>query len=146
MKEKENIDFLNLIYQNAQMGLIGIDCVTDKVESKEILKIIKEQRKEYEHFCSNAEKILLKYGAHEEEISAMQKLSSKIMSELMTINKDDKNIVKLMMEGNEKGVIAIKEKINMYEDMDGIDKEVLDLAKKLYETEEHNREEFESYL
>ena len=112
MKEK-NIEFLNLIYQNAEMGLIGIDAVKDKVESLEITKIIKEQREEYDEFCRDAKKLLSKYGAKEEEISAIKKLSSKIMSEAMTINKDDKNIVKLMMEGNEKGVIAIKEKLNM---------------------------------
>ena len=144
MKEK-NIEFLNLIYQNAEMGLIGIDAVKDKVESSEIAKVIEEQRKEYDKFCSDAKKLLSKYGAKEEEISALKKLSSKIMSEAMTINKDDKNIVKLMMEGNEKGVIAIKEKLNMFKD-DDISDDVRDLGEKLYATEEHNREEFESYL
>lgn len=85
----------------------------------------------------------MKYGAKEEEISALKKLSSKIMSEAMTINKDEKNIVKLMMEGNEKGVIAIQEKINMYENQD---EEIVNLAKKLLATEEHNMEEFKQYL
>ncbi len=146
MKENENIKFLNLIYQNAEMGLLGIDCVLDKVEDKEILKIIKEQRKEYEEFCNDAEAILAKYGDKEEEISAIKKLSSRLMSEMMTINKEDKNIVKLMMEGNEKGVIAIKEKLNMYKNRDDIDPEIIKLAERLYATEEHNREEFESYL
>ncbi len=145
-KENENIKFLNLIYQNAQMGLLGIDSVKDKVEDPEISKIISEQRKEYEKFCQDAEKLLTKYGTEEKEISALQKLSSKIMSEMMTINKEDKNIVKLMMEGNEKGVIAIKEKLNMYKNQEGIDPEIINLAEKLYSTEEHNREEFESYL
>ncbi len=144
---KENVEFLNLIYQNAEMGLIGIDAVMDKVESEEIAKVINEQRKEYEKFCNDAERILAKkFGAKEEEISALKKLASKIMSEAMTINKDEKNIVKLMMEGNEKGVIAIKEKLNMYKDKESIDEEVINLAEKLYATEEHNREEFESYL
>lgn len=45
MKEKQNdnIIFLNLIYQNAQMGVIGIDAVIDKVENEELAKLIKEQ-------------------------------------------------------------------------------------------------------
>ena len=144
MKEK-NIEFLNLIYQNAEMGLIGIDAVKDKVESPKISKIIEEQRKEYNKFCGDAKKLLSKYGAKEEEVSSIKKLSSKSMSEAMTINKDDKNIVKLMMEGNEKGVIAIKEKLNMFKE-DDIDDDVRTLGEKLYATEEHNREEFESYL
>lgn len=145
MKEKQNdnIIFLNLIYQNAQMGLIGIDSVIDKVEDEQVAKLIKEQRSEYEEFCSDVKKILIKYGAKEEEISALQKLSSKIMSEAMSFNKGDKNIVKLMMEGNEKGVIAIQEKLNEYQDKDP---EIVELAKKLLKTEEHNREEFKKYL
>lgn len=145
MKEKQNdnIIFLNLIYQNAQMGVIGIDAVIDKVENEELAKLIKEQREEYEQFLDDTKEILLKYGAKEEEISALKKLSSKIMSEAMTINKDEKNIVKLMMEGNEKGVIAIQEKINMYENQD---EEIVNLAKKLLATEEHNMEEFKQYL
>lgn len=145
MKEKQNdnIIFLNLIYQNAQMGLIGIDSVIDKVEDEQVAKLIKKQRCEYEEFCSDVKKILIKYGAKEEEISALQKLSSKIMSEAMSFNKGDKNIVKLMMEGNEKGVIAIQEKLNEYQDKDP---EIVELAKKLLKTEEHNREEFKKYL
>ena len=51
-----------------------------------------------------------------------------------------------MMEGNEKGVIAIKEKLNMYKNRDDIDHDIIKLAERLYATEEHNREEFESYL
>ncbi len=145
MKERQNdnIIFLNLIYQNAQMGLIGIGAVMDKVEDERIAKLISEQRGEYEKFCEDAKKILIKYGAKEEEISAIQKLSSKIMSEAMTFNKGDKNIVKLMMEGNEKGVIAITEKLNEYNDKDP---EIVALAEKLLATEEHNREEFKEYL
>ena len=61
----------------------------------------------------------------------------------MTINADDKKIVKLMMEGNEKGVIAIKEKLNLQGDQD---EEIVSLANRLLETEEHNREEFKEYL
>ena len=105
MKERQNknIIFLNLIYQNAQMGLIGIDTVIKKVENNKIAKLIQEQRKEYEKFLEDAKSILIKYGAKEEEISKLKELSSKAMAEVMTMNKGDKEIAKLMMEGNQKG-------------------------------------------
>lgn len=145
MKEKqnENIIFLNLIYQNAQMGLIGIDTVMDKVKNEKIAKLIHKQRKEYEQFCENAQEILIKYGAREEEIGKLKELSSKMMSELMTLKADDKKIVKLMMEGNEKGVIEITEKLNAYQEQDP---EIISLAEKLLATEEHNREELKEFL
>ena len=143
-KENSNIEFLNLIYQNAQMGLIGIDAVIDKVENEEVAKLIKEQRVEYDRLCNDAKTLLMeKYHTTEEGIGLLQKLSSKIMSEMMTINKGDKNIVKLMIEGNEKGVIAIREKLNAYKEND---EEIVTLAKKLLATEEHNMKEFEPYL
>lgn len=145
MKEQNNtnIKFLNLIYQNVEMGLIGIDAVIKKVESDKIAKLIKEQRKEYVQFLDDAKKILLKYGAKEEEISKLKNLSSKAMANVMTMGKSDKEIAKLMMEGNQKGVLEITAELNEYE---GSDEEILDLAHKLLATEEHNREEFKEYL
>lgn len=145
MKEQNNtnIKFLNLIYQNAQMGLIGIDTVMKKVENEKIAKIIQEQRKEYETFLEDARKILIKYGAKEEEISKLKELSSKAMAEVMTMGKDDQEIAKLMMEGNQKGVLEITAELNQYE---GGDEEIKKLAKRLLATEEHNREEFKQYL
>ena len=47
MKEQNsNIKFLNLIYQNAQMGLIGIDMVMKKLKNEKLAKLIDEQRRE----------------------------------------------------------------------------------------------------
>ena len=145
MKEQQNsnIKFLNLIYQNAQMGLIGIDMVIKKVENEKIAKLIGEQKKEYEKFLSDAHEILIKYGAKEEEISKLKELSSKVMATFMTMNKSDKEIAKLMMKKNKKGVLEITAELNNY---DGNDEEILSLARRLLATEEHNREEFKTYL
>lgn len=145
MKEKknDNIIFLNLIIQNAQMGIIGIDTVLKKIKDEKIAKIISKQRKEYDTILNDAKEILLKYGADEEKLGKVKELTSKMMSEAMTVSADDKKIVKLMMEGNQKGVIEIQEKLNAYQDKD---EEIVKLAEKLLATEEHNREEFKEYL
>lgn len=125
------------------MGLIGIDMVIRKVENEKIAKLIGEQKKEYEKFLSDAHEILIKYGAKEEKISKLKELSSKVMATFMTMNKSDKEIAKLMMEGNQKGVLEITAELNNY---DGNDEEILSLARRLLATEEHNREEFKTYL
>ena len=98
---------------------------------------------EYEKFLSDAHEILIKYGAKEEKISKLKELSSKVMATFMTMNKPDKEIAKLMMEGNQKGVLEITAELNNY---DGNDEEILSLARRLLATEEHNREEFKTYL
>ena len=41
------------------MGLIGIDTVIKKVESDAIAKLIKEQRKEYDHFLEDIRKVII---------------------------------------------------------------------------------------
>lgn len=125
------------------MGLIGIDMVIKKVENEKIAKLIGEQKKEYEKFLSDAHEILIKYGAKEEKISKLKELSSKVMATFMTMNKSDEEIAKLMMEGNQKGVLGITAEFNNY---DGNDEEILSLARRLLATEEHNREEFKTYL
>lgn len=125
------------------MGLIGIDMVIKKVENEKIAKLIGEQKKEYEKFLSDAHEILIKYGAKEEKISKLKELSSKVMATFMTMNKSDEEIAKLMMEGNQKGVLEITAEFNNY---DGNDEEILSLARRLLATEEHNREEFKTYL
>ena len=125
------------------MGLIGIDMVIKKVENEKIVKLIGEQKKEYEKFLSEAHEILIKYGAKEEKISKLKELSSKVMATFMTMNKSDKEIAKLMMEGNQKGGLEITAELNNY---DGNEEQILSLARRLLATEEHNREEFKTYL
>jgi len=147
MKEKENdnIKFLNLLYKNAAMGTINIDIVLKKIENEKLAKLISEQRKEYETYCSMVQKVLIKFGAKEEEISKLKELETKMMSEAMTMGKSDNEIAKMMMQGNERGALEVQEKLNLYE-KENIDEEVLELARKLIATEEHNREELKQFL
>jgi len=145
MKEKqnENIIFLNVIYQNAEMGLIGLDSVISKVTDEKLAKVMREQRAEYEEICSDAKEILLKYGAQEEEISKMKELSSEAMSKMMAMGKDDKGLAKLLLQGNEKGITEAQENLNQY---NGKDAEIVKLAKRLLATEEHNRDEMKEFI
>lgn len=148
MKEQnDNIKFLNLLYQNSGMGLIGIDTVLKKIENESLAKLISEQREEYETYCGKVQEVLIKFGAKEEEISKLKEIRTKMMSEAMTIGKSDNEIAKMMMQGNERGALEVQEKLNMYKDnSENIDDEVLELAQKLIATEEHNREELKGYL
>ena len=46
MQEKEVV--LKL-YHNVYMGIIGIECITDKIKERPLLKIILAQKSEYEN-------------------------------------------------------------------------------------------------
>ena len=141
----KDIEFLDYIYQNSEMGVLGIDHVLNHICDESLEKIIITQKEEYETIMEEAKEIYKKYGKDEKELSKLSKLSSNIMSEMMMINKkgDDSAIAKLMMEGNNKGIIAITEKINHYENSD---QEIKKLAEKLLATEQHNLDEMKKYL
>lgn len=138
------VEFLKLIYKNAEMGIVGIKNIITKVNDEELEKVLIKEKEEYLSICKEAESILKKYGKKDEEISMMAKISTKVMSE-MSLLKDNssKNIAKMMLEGTNKGIIEITEKLNNY---DNTDEEIVKLANKLKEIEENNIEELKKYL
>ncbi len=140
----EEVEFLNYIYKNAKMGIIGVDAIISKVSEEKFEKVLKEQRNEYDKVCNEAEDILKKYGKQNEEVGILAKISTNVMSE-MSMLKDDstKNIAKLMVEGTNKGIIEITEKINAYNNSDA---EIIVLANRLKSILEKNIDELKKYL
>lgn len=138
------VDFLNYIYKNAEMGVIGINDVIGKAKSEKFAKLLKAEKEEYLEICNEAENILKKYGKQNEENGMMAKMSSKMMSEMSLMKDDsDETIAKMMMEGSNKGVIAVTEKINAYDNKDA---EIVVLANKLKATLEKNIDDLKKYL
>ena len=107
-------------------------------------KVVKDQREEYDRVCTEAENILKKYGKQNEEVSKAAKISTTIMSE-MTLLKDNstQTIAKMMIEGTNKGIIEITEKINAYNNSDA---EIVVLVNRLKSILENNIEELKKYL
>ncbi len=140
----EEVEFLNYIYKNAEMGIIGIDDVITKSSNEKFTKLLKSQKEDYEEICKEAKDILKKYGKSNEEIGVMAKMSTKMMAEMSLMKEEsDQIIAKMMMEGSNKGVIEITEKINAY---NNIDAEIVVLANKLKSTLEKNIDELKKYL
>ena len=140
----EEVEFLNFIYKNAEMGIIGIDDIITKVKDESLEKLLKSQRNEYDNICTETENVLKKYGKQNEEIGLMAKVSTKVMSELSMLKENtSQSIAKMMVEGTNKGIIEIQEKINAYNNSDA---EIVVLANKLKNTLEKNIEELKKYL
>ena len=140
----EEVEFLNYIYKNAEMGVVGIDDVIGKATDEKFEKLLKKEREEYLEITKEAEDILKKYGKQNEEIGPMAKVSSKMMSEMKLLKDNSiQTIAKMMMEGTNKGIIEITEKINAYNNTDA---EIVVLANKLKETLEKNIEELKKFL
>ena len=140
----EEVEFLQFIYKNAEMGVIGVDNIITKIKDEKFEELLQKQKEEYQNICKEAEDILKKYGKQNEEVGKMAKVSTKVMSEMASLKDDStQNYAKMMIEGTNKGIIEITEKINAYNNSDA---EIVVLANKLKNTLEKNIEELKKYL
>ena len=141
----KDVEFLDYVYQNAEMGVNGINQIVDRVEDASLAKLIEEQKEEYEHILEEATEIYKKYGKDEKELGKLTKITSYVMTEMMMMMKkgEDNKIAKMMIEGSNKGIIEITEKLNHYQNCD---KEIKSLSEKLLATEQHNLDELKKYL
>ncbi len=140
----KDAEFLNYIYQNAKMGVIGIDNIKDKIFDDELKNVIASQKKEYQKIADDASSILNELGLTEKDVSKMAKVSTYVMANLEMLKDDSSsNIAKLMIEGSNKGIIEINKNLNSYNNMNS---KIIKLAKKLLATEQHNIDELKIYL
>lgn len=140
-----DVEFLDYIYQNAEMGVNGINQIVDRVDNAELVSLMEEQKEEYAHILDSASEIYKKYGKDEKELGKITKITSYIMTEMMMLTKkgEDNSVAKMMIEGSNKGIIEITEKLNSFQNCD---EEIRSLAEKLLATEQHNLDELKKYL
>lgn len=141
---KKDVDFLNYIFKNAEMGIIGIDDLMDKIGDEDFKTILENEREEYVRITKKAKEILNEIGYVAKENSELAKLRSNLMIKLESMKDNSTSAyAKMMIEGTNKGIIEIQEKINNF-NTDNHDIE--DLANDLLETEENNIEELKQFL
>ncbi len=141
MLEKE---ILLKLYQNVEMGIVGIESVEDKIESRSLAKLILEQKKEYEKIKEKLVSLCSKYNVEDKEIGTFAKLSSDMMVTMKTLmDRSEHILAKMMMEGTNKGLIQLEELLNNYQ---GKDQKIIDLIQDTIQLEHQNNEELKIYL
>ena len=141
MDEKE---ILLKLYQNVDMGIVGIDVIYNQIETKELKKKIKSQRKEYIILKRKLSKLCKHYKVTDKELRPFVKLNSELMVGMKTIfDKSDSKIAKLMMEGTNKGLIQLQELLNHYNKKD---KKLVKILEETLELEHQNNNELKKFL
>lgn len=126
------------------MGIVGIESLENKIESRSLTKLILNQKKEYEMIKEKLVSLCSKYNVEDKELSSFAKISSDMMVKMKTLmDKSEHNIAKMMMEGTNKGLIQLEELLNNYQ---GKEEKILDLIKKTIDLEHQNNEELKIYL
>ena len=72
---EKNIELLNVLYQNAEMGIIGIEDVLYKVHHPKLLKELEIEKKEYQKIIKNVKKMLKSKHGQSKPINMFAKIS-----------------------------------------------------------------------
>ena len=141
MLEKE---ILLKLYQNVEMGIVGIESIEEKIESRSLVKLILNQKKEYEKVKEKLVSLCSKYNVEDKELGAFVKLSSDMMVMMKTLmDKSEHTLAKMIMEGTNKGLIQLEELLNNYQ---GKDEKIIQLIQETIDLEHQNNEELKIYL
>lgn len=141
MKEKEVV--LKL-YQNVEMGIVGIDSIDKYIKENSLKKVIYGQKSEYETLKNKLLDFCKDYNVKDKELSPFAKISSDMMVKMQMLrDSNDSHIAKMMMEGTNKGLIEL-EKLN--NDYHGTDDSLREMIHKIIIREQQNNEELKVFL
>lgn len=137
-----NIEFLNYIYQNCEMGTKSISEILEIVKEKDITKILKEQLKDYKMIKKEVEKKIKEYGKTPKDISKLTSIQTTVMIQVNTFLDASANHIKeMLIKGSNMGIKQINENLDKYKDAD---KSIIDIAKRLLKIEENNLDRLNS--
>ncbi|MBE6138693.1 MAG: hypothetical protein E7173_02985 [Firmicutes bacterium] len=143
----ENIELLEYIYQNAEMGSFTLTTLINELQDKEnkIKKIVEDEIKEYEKYLKNSKTLIeqSKYDLRETGMMSKMGASMGIKKETRSDN-SDAAIAHMIIEGLTMGVVDISTKIKNYKDV--ADKKVISLAEDFLKFQEDEIERLKDFL
>ncbi len=140
----DNIEFLQHIYQNSEMGTLTINQLLDIVEDANFIEQLETQYDEYKDINTKAKDLLKELGVDEKGISGFQKMRANVMMNIQTLtDKSSSNIAEMLIIGSNMGVINAIKNLNRYINCD---LEICELMQKLKSLEEKNIENLKAFL
>ena len=138
------MDILNEMYKVVTMGIVGIDEVRDKILCRELKDIIVSEKKVYQKYKLEISKLLNKESETPKEINMFIKMFNEMYTDIKLLKDDDKKIVKMMIEGMNKGIL----KLNGFKnnDMDNLNKNEQKILLELLDELESHINKMKPYL
>jgi SOS-response transcriptional repressor LexA len=139
-----NIEFLNYIYQNAEMGKDTINQLIGIVEDKPFKQALNSQLREYNEIFDLAGNKIEMAKKESKDIPVFSKISAYIMININTMmKKNPSHVADMIIKGSTMGIVDITKKLKEYKDAT-ID--ISDLANRLLKLEQQNVEEMKKFL
>ncbi len=141
-----NLEFLNLIYQNAQMGVESMEELITKAEDTTFKSLLEKQRDFYKEVHQEAGYLIGEVHAVPKGIGDFQNMSIHWMTKMKIMNDASaSHMAEMLIQGTTMGIVKLREHLNNYT-VEEVSKTTLDLARKLMKAEEDQLEELKKYL
>ena len=143
----ENLELLEYIYKNAEMGAFSLTTLIDLLNGKEnkIKKTVEEEIKGYEKYLKESKKLIEKHKYELKETGMMAKMGATMGIKKETkCDNSDAAIAHMIIEGLTMGVVDISTKINNYKK--SADKKIIKLAEDFLKFQEDEIEKLKSFL
>lgn len=143
----ENMELLNFVYENAEMGIHSLNNLSDILRNKDnkIKGLIEDELKEYSSFLKESEKLLKKNKIEPKKTNLMAKISSKMGIAMETMkDNSDPAIASMIIEGLTMGIVEMETKIENYKKL--VDKKIIKLSTKFLKFQEEEIEKLKTFM
>ena len=138
------VNFLNAVYRNADMGISAISSATDKTDDDNLKKDLSVQLHEFRALQAQVERKLRQHGEAPNS-TAMGKLGLQTSLKLsLMLDKTPSNIARIMIDGTTTGVSDLNTMLNDNSSMQ--DTDIKNMAARLIEIEQRTAEMMKFYL
>ena len=139
-----DIEMLNSILQNAEMGCQGVKSVRKRVKSTQVDALLSEQLVRYGKIYHCANNMLRNRGAEIKHINPVTKTMTRIAADRdLKRDPSPSHAAEMMIKGNTMGVNKMSRRLREY---DRSDSNITLLAKKMLDTEEEHIKEMRAFL
>jgi hypothetical protein len=139
-----NIELLNYIYQNSEMGKDTLTQLIKMTTDETFKNNLQSQLNEYNSIFNEADEKLKSNNKESKSIGTLTKVSAYISINFNTlINKTPSHMAEMLIQGSTMGIIDITKKIKEYKSQD---QTILGLANKLLQFEQKNIDELKNFL
>ena len=136
---------LSYIHKNAAMGTRTIPQVLSLPQSAAMSRALNSQLKEYEKIAQAAQAHAKARGESVKEPSHASQAMSAMMLRMQTLtDHSTSHLAELMIQGSTMGTVQMTRRLNQFHG--NSDRKIMELGKKLLETEERNIQQMKYYL
>ena len=139
-----NIELLNFIFQNSEMGTNTLAELIEICEDKPFKQVLVKQQEGYTSINTEAKNLIESEEKEPKGVSTFDQIKTYIMIKASTLNdRSPSHFAEMMIQGSTMGTVALCKQLNSYKD---VKTEIRTLAKRLLDFEEKNIEELKKYL